>query len=104
MTIIDFNSGGGINFTGSTTCSLGSTCTKVNEREFLVALIYQSIYASLGYFQCISEADSDTLSNKESSTEATSGPSHYWFSFGDSYTQTGFDYSAAQPNAANALG
>ncbi|PVF95862.1 hypothetical protein CPB86DRAFT_875328 [Serendipita vermifera] len=95
---------GGINWTGPTTCVAGSYCQHLND----------------WYWQCVpgtsSTSSSSTSTTKTSSISTTksstsSAPttsgtanSKFWFSFGDSYTQTGFTVTGTQPSTSNAFG
>ncbi|KAF9445933.1 carbohydrate esterase family 16 protein [Macrolepiota fuliginosa MF-IS2] len=87
---------GGVSWTGSTTCVAGSTCVKQNDY----------------YSQCIPGASTSAPSSSSTSaptSTSTSAPAppagvKYWFSFGDSYTQTGFDPTSTLPSAGNLLG
>ncbi|KAI0363990.1 hypothetical protein BV20DRAFT_974951 [Pilatotrama ljubarskyi] len=86
---------GGIGWTGSTTCVSGSTCTVLND----------------WYSQCIPGAASSAPvpTSTSVSTAPTSVPSgvakaNFWFSFGDSYTQTDFDPKGTIPQPGNPLG
>ncbi|TCD69386.1 hypothetical protein EIP91_007733 [Steccherinum ochraceum] len=90
---------GGIGWTGATTCDTGATCTKLNDY----------------YSQCIPSAAGPTTSDPgptdPPTTSAPSGPvatpppqANYWFSFGDSYTQTGFLPNETAPAVGNPLG
>ncbi|KAI5122325.1 hypothetical protein M0805_002492 [Coniferiporia weirii] len=87
---------GGIGFTGATTCVSGSVCTILNDY----------------YSQCIpGEASSSSASSTATSTSSTGAPTsvpasdvNYWFSFGDSYTQTGFVLTDTLPAVGNPLG
>ncbi|KAH9485803.1 Acetylesterase [Psilocybe cubensis] len=91
---------GGTGWTGATTCVAGSVCNFYNE----------------WYSQCIpGSATTSTASTpppsstSKTSTAPTSTPSssvkpNYWFSFGDSYSQTGFDITGTLPNVANPIG
>ncbi|KAK6341334.1 hypothetical protein TWF696_008413 [Orbilia brochopaga] len=45
-----------------------------------------------------------TSSSRTSTPSSTPGGIKYWFSFGDSYTQTGFDPNGIQPAIGNPLG
>ncbi|EJD08183.1 uncharacterized protein FOMMEDRAFT_187171 [Fomitiporia mediterranea MF3/22] len=84
---------GGIGWTGATTCVSGSTCTKQNDY----------------YSQCIPGAASSAPT--PTSTSAAGAPTatlpsgvNFWFSFGDSYTQTGFDPTGVLPTVGNPMG
>ncbi|KAI0785774.1 hypothetical protein C8Q75DRAFT_722141 [Abortiporus biennis] len=91
---------GGIGWTGSSTCVSGATC------------IYQNDY----YSQCLPGAATTSApstsvpsTTSASSTAPTSTPTNavnanYWFSFGDSYTQTDFDINGVLPSVGNPLG
>ncbi|KAL5512574.1 hypothetical protein ACEPAG_3227 [Sanghuangporus baumii] len=93
---------GGINWTGPTTCVSGSTCTRQNDY----------------YFQCLprqattsdpaSTVSSTTTTVSETTTDVPistgTGSPIFWFSFGDSYTQTGFDPTGELPSVGNPLG
>ncbi|KAF9492037.1 hypothetical protein BDN71DRAFT_1397385 [Pleurotus eryngii] len=92
---------GGNGWAGATTCVTGSTCTVQNE----------------WYSQCIpgtappASSTSLTVTPPPTSTSTSSDPSstpiaglNYWFSFGDSYTQTGFDPNGVLPSPGNVLG
>ncbi|KAI8978263.1 hypothetical protein BD414DRAFT_553943 [Trametes punicea] len=90
---------GGIGWTGSTSCVVGTECTELND----------------WYSQCIPGAASSASSSAPSptststSTAPTSVPSgiasaNFWFSFGDSYTQTDFDPNGTIPQPGNPLG
>ncbi|CAG7847675.1 SubName: Full=Uncharacterized protein {ECO:0000313/EMBL:CCA73365.1} [Serendipita indica DSM 11827] len=98
---------GGQGWTGPTTCVSGYTC----------------VYSNPWYSQCIpgsatgnTSTGSSTRPTSSSSTSRTSsstssapgtsgtGTGKFWFSFGDSYTQTGFSYSGTQPSNSNPFG
>ncbi|KAF4569516.1 hypothetical protein EYR36_009309 [Pleurotus pulmonarius] len=84
---------GGIGWTGATTCVSGSICSKQND----------------WYSQCIPSTaapapSSTTVSTPSSTPVPPPAGVNYWFSFGDSYTQTGFDPSGAIPSLANPIG
>ncbi|TBU26745.1 hypothetical protein BD311DRAFT_808224 [Dichomitus squalens] len=87
---------GGIGWSGATTCVSGSVCTELNDY----------------YSQCIPGSASSApapTSTSSISTAPTSVPSgvgraNFWFSFGDSYTQTGFTTTGAIPAPGNPLG
>ncbi|CAE6333573.1 unnamed protein product [Rhizoctonia solani] len=98
---------GGSGWTGGTACASGSTCVKQND----------------WYSQCLPGAATTTaptstskpvtsttapVTSKTTSSAAPSGTPipgvKYWFSFGDSYTQTGFDINGAKPAVGNPLG
>ncbi|KAI0657770.1 hypothetical protein C8Q70DRAFT_1046069 [Cubamyces menziesii] len=85
---------GGIGWTGETTCVSGTTCTVLND----------------WYSQCIpGSATTSVPSTTTPTTTPTSTPigvdkANFWFSFGDSYTQTYFDPSGTIPQPGNPLG
>ncbi|KAF9471786.1 hypothetical protein BDN70DRAFT_938685 [Pholiota conissans] len=91
---------GGTGWTGATTCVAGSVCT----------------YSNPYYSQCLPGTASSTTTVKPTTTTTTTGPTsttttpagnskaNYWFSFGDSYSQTGFNIAGALPNNANPIG
>ncbi|KIP09018.1 carbohydrate esterase family 16 protein [Phlebiopsis gigantea 11061_1 CR5-6] len=90
---------GGIGWTGATTCVSGTTCVTQNDY----------------YAQCLPGTASVSSSSRSSSlaSSTSSAPSqptapatnaNYWFSFGDSYTQTDFDYTSTLPAPGNPLG
>jgi len=89
---------GGKGFTGQTTCAADAHCLVQNE----------------WYSQCVPGAAPTTAVPAPTSTPATAAPAptgtsgasktNFWFSFGDSYTQTGFTTTGATPNAANPIG
>ncbi|KAH0588418.1 hypothetical protein H2248_004267 [Termitomyces sp. 'cryptogamus'] len=87
---------GGTSWTGTTACVTGSVCTYQND----------------WYYQCVpgvSTATTTPASSTKTSTSSTSSPTlpinaNYWFSFGDSYTQTGFDPALTLPAIGNPLG
>ncbi|EKM81377.1 hypothetical protein AGABI1DRAFT_113024 [Agaricus bisporus var. burnettii JB137-S8] len=80
---------GGNGWTGPTSCVSGYTCVEQNE----------------WYSQCIPGTVTTTTA-PPTTTPPVSVPSSakYWFSFGDSYTQTGFQPTGALPSPGNALG
>lgn len=86
---------GGTGWSGDTTCVSGSTC------------VVQNAY----YSQCVpgGSTGGSTTSKPPTSTSVgqpapTSGGPNFWFSFGDSYTQTGFNPSSSLPNTRNPIG
>ncbi|KAI0765698.1 hypothetical protein BD413DRAFT_637829 [Trametes elegans] len=87
---------GGIGWTGLTSCASGATCVVQNDY----------------YSQCIPGAASSappSTATSSSATAPTSVPSgvadaNFWFSFGDSYTQTDFDPNGILPQPGNPLG
>ncbi|KAG9091801.1 hypothetical protein FRC06_000378 [Ceratobasidium sp. 370] len=88
---------GGIGWTGGTTCVAGYTCFKQND----------------WYYQCVpgtATTTSVSTTTKTTSTTTTTSSTpvptgvKYWFSFGDSYTQTGFNINGTKPAVGNPLG
>ncbi|KAK7032144.1 hypothetical protein VNI00_013318 [Paramarasmius palmivorus] len=73
---------GGSEWTGDTVCSIGTYCSAINE----------------DYSQCI---PGDTPGQPR---PVPSADANFWFSFGDSYTQTGFEIDGATPTVGNPLG
>ncbi|KAF8181809.1 hypothetical protein BJ912DRAFT_605219 [Pholiota molesta] len=98
---------GGTGWTGATTCVSGSVCT----------------FSNAYYSQCLPGAASTTTTTTKPTTTTTTTPktttstatsstpsptgaskANYWFNFGDSYSQTGFNDTSTLPNAANPIG
>ncbi|KAF4621138.1 hypothetical protein D9613_001150 [Agrocybe pediades] len=86
---------GGTGFTGPTTCVAGSTCTFSNQ----------------WYSQCLPSSSGGTTVTTVKPTTTSAVPTstanakaNYWFGFGDSYSQTGFNISGTLPNVANPIG
>ncbi|OBZ69541.1 hypothetical protein A0H81_10141 [Grifola frondosa] len=83
---------GGIGWTGATTCIAGTTCQILNDY----------------YSQCLpgaaSSSSSSPTSSAPGSTPTAVSNANYWFSFGDSYTQTGFVTNDTLPALGNPLG
>ncbi|KAF8959213.1 hypothetical protein BDZ97DRAFT_1906228 [Flammula alnicola] len=91
---------GGTGWTGSTTCVSGSVCT----------------FSNTWYSQCLpgtaAPVPSTTIAQPTTTSVTTTGPTptsgtdnaNYWFSFGDSYTQTGFTVNSTLPSSANPIG
>ncbi|KAJ8515182.1 hypothetical protein ONZ45_g7376 [Pleurotus djamor] len=98
---------GGINWTGPTTCVSGTTCTHMNDWYSQCIPSPTSSQAPSSSSVPISTSSSSSVSSSSaspSSTPVTPGAVNYWFSFGDSYTQTGFTPSGDLPNDANPIG
>ncbi|TGO80895.1 hypothetical protein BPOR_1560g00010 [Botrytis porri] len=94
---------GGSSWTGATTCATGSQC--------LPGAVGSSSSSKTTTSAPITSKTSTTLTTKASSTStsATKSPIstaavEYFITFGDSYSQTGFDPTLAQPAADNPLG
>ncbi|OCH93528.1 hypothetical protein OBBRIDRAFT_749512 [Obba rivulosa] len=87
---------GGIGWSGETTCVSGTVCTELNAY----------------YSQCLAGAAApsstsvpvQSTSSAPSTTPTAVAEANYWFSFGDSYTQTQFDITGVQPAPGNPLG
>ncbi|THU98031.1 hypothetical protein K435DRAFT_721189 [Dendrothele bispora CBS 962.96] len=81
---------GGIGWSGAKTCASGSSCTVVNPY----------------YSQCIPGSSAPTTTSAPAPPPSSTPPSssNFWFSFGDSYTQTGFDPTSTPPQVGNPLG
>ncbi|KAF5374669.1 hypothetical protein D9615_008983 [Tricholomella constricta] len=81
---------GGIGWTGATTCVSGNTCTYVND----------------WYSQCIPGTSTPPTTTTASTVPppTSTAKANYWFSFGDSYTQTGFSPTGTLPAVGNPLG
>ncbi|OHE90565.1 fungal cellulose binding domain-containing protein [Colletotrichum orchidophilum] len=86
---------GGTGWTGSTSCASGAYCA----------------YQDAWYYQCVPGTAPAVSSTKATSVPAptpTSSPSpsglKYLITFGDSYSQTGFNINSTKPNPQNPLG
>ncbi|KAK7472013.1 hypothetical protein VKT23_000120 [Stygiomarasmius scandens] len=81
---------GGIGWAGTKTCVSGSACTVVNPY----------------YSQCLPSSSAPTTTSASAPPPSSTPGSdvNFWFSFGDSYTQTGFDPSSTPPQVGNPLG
>ncbi|EIW54084.1 uncharacterized protein TRAVEDRAFT_39742 [Trametes versicolor FP-101664 SS1] len=83
---------GGIGWTGLTTCASGASC------------VVQNAY----YSQCIPGAAPAPTTTSATTAPTTAPPgiekANFWFSFGDSYTQTDFDPASTPPQPGNPLG
>ncbi|KII86056.1 carbohydrate esterase family 16 protein [Plicaturopsis crispa FD-325 SS-3] len=76
---------GGIGWSGATECTAGFACTYVHD----------------DYRQCIAGT---AKSSAPASARSSDNSPNYWFSFGDSYTQTGFVPVGFLPAPGNPLG
>ncbi|KIM32948.1 carbohydrate esterase family 16 protein [Serendipita vermifera MAFF 305830] len=97
---------GGKTWTGSTSCVSGATCVYSNE---YYSQCIPSTAAPSATTTSTSRSSSSSIPGTGSSTSsapATSGTSgtKYWFSFGDSYTATGFSVTGTQPSTSNPFG
>ncbi|KAF9047805.1 hypothetical protein BJ165DRAFT_1344738, partial [Panaeolus papilionaceus] len=83
---------GGQGYTGPTTCVSGAVCT----------------YSNPYYSQCVPGTGATTTRTTTPVPTSTTPPSsrgpNFWFSFGDSYTSTGFSATGTRPNNANPIG
>ncbi|CAE6424533.1 unnamed protein product [Rhizoctonia solani] len=96
---------GGLGWTGGTTCVAGSTCVKQND------WYSQCLPGTATTTSTTQPVTSTTATSTTSTTTSSASPTtttipgvKYWFSFGDSYTQTGFDINSTKPAVGNALG
>ncbi|KAJ7249697.1 hypothetical protein C8J57DRAFT_1189124 [Mycena rebaudengoi] len=78
QTVPVFGQCGGLTYTGPTTCVAGSFCN----------------WSSDFFSQCI----------PGTAPPPPSGPTNFWFPFGDSYTSTSFNLTSVLPNIHNPLG
>ncbi|KAI1266187.1 carbohydrate esterase family 16 protein [Xylariaceae sp. FL1019] len=106
---------GGIGYTGSTVCTTGATCTSAN------AYYYQCVPGTAAAttttaanptttntsVKTTTTTQATTTTSLPSSTTTASGSSatQYFITFGDSYSQTGFNITTgALPDASNPIG
>ncbi|KAB8299288.1 hypothetical protein EYC80_001366 [Monilinia laxa] len=104
---------GGIGWTGATTCTTGSTCVSQNSYySQCLPSVASSITSSKTSFLATSKT-STTSTTKVSSTSTLTSTTkspvstaavEYLITFGDSYSQTGFDPTLTQPAAGSPLG
>ncbi|KAG9023316.1 hypothetical protein FRB95_013258 [Tulasnella sp. JGI-2019a] len=109
---------GGIGWTGATTCTGGCVCTYQNPyySQCLVGASTTSSTSSVKTTTSTTSTSTKVTTSTTTSTKTTTSTSasasataasgtKYWFSFGDSYTQTGFNYSTGPlPSTANPFG
>ncbi|KAG8838799.1 hypothetical protein FRB91_007396, partial [Serendipita sp. 411] len=113
---------GGQGWTGATTCVSGWTCVYSNPwySQCLQASSTPTSTSSSSSKSSSSSSRSSSSSSRTSSSSSrssssssrtstssapvTSATGKYWFSFGDSYTQTGFTVTGTQPSSSNAFG
>ncbi|KAI5847661.1 hypothetical protein DFP73DRAFT_542567 [Morchella snyderi] len=94
---------GGSGYTGATTCASGSTC--VAQNVWYSQCVSGTASASTTTLRTSTTTTSTATSSASSSSSSTaSGSTKYIFSFGDSYSQTGFDVTGTAPSASNPLG
>lgn len=103
---------GGIQYTGDTECVDGTICSTLNS-WYAQCLPGTSTAPPTGTATPTSGPVTSTDRPPSSTATATrpSGPTQtanpgvkYFISFGDSYSQTGFDYTGTKPSANNPLG
>ncbi|KAJ3546050.1 hypothetical protein NM688_g5554 [Phlebia brevispora] len=96
---------GGIGWSGGTTCVSGSyirtACTVLNP-------YYSQCLPGSNLPSSSSSLPTSSVSSSSIVSQPTGAPSpstaNFWFSFGDSYTQTDFDINGTQPTIGNPLG
>ncbi|KAF4581471.1 hypothetical protein EYR40_009757 [Pleurotus pulmonarius] len=95
---------GGNGWTGATTCVAGSTCTIQN--EWYSQCLPGSASPGSSTSLTVTPPPSSTATSSSAATpSSTPIPGlNYWFSFGDSYTQTGFDPNGVLPSPGNVFG
>ncbi|GJE94718.1 hypothetical protein PsYK624_108890 [Phanerochaete sordida] len=91
---------GGIGWTGATSCVSGTVCTKQND-YYSQCLPGTAVTASSSSSSRTSSISSVPPSQPTSPVNAKT---NFWFSFGDSYTQTGFVDTDTLPAVGNPLG
>ncbi|POS75545.1 cellulose-binding GDSL lipase/acylhydrolase [Diaporthe helianthi] len=96
---------GGIGFTGATNCASGLVCTSFN------AYYSQCLQGTSSTVTTLSTSKAPTPTTTfKTSTTSTATPSSapigtkYLITFGDSYSQTGFDINGNKPSASNPIG
>ncbi|KAF5321885.1 hypothetical protein D9619_002161 [Psilocybe cf. subviscida] len=97
---------GGTGWTGTTTCVSGSVCTYSNPwySQCLPGTASSSSSTTTKTTSTSTKPGSTTSSTSATPTSTGSSKANYWFSFGDSYTQTGFTVNSTIPNDSNPLG
>ncbi|KAG8770158.1 hypothetical protein FRC12_004475 [Ceratobasidium sp. 428] len=102
---------GGMGWTGATTCVSGYYCYKQNDyySQCIPGTATSSTTKPTTTTKPVTttKTTSTTVSTtKTTTTSSTPVPTgvKYWFSFGDSYTQTGFDINGVKPAVGNPLG
>ncbi|KAG8876722.1 hypothetical protein FRB97_003982 [Tulasnella sp. 331] len=102
---------GGIGWTGSTTCT--SPCACVYSNPYYSQCVPSTSTTSSTTAKTSSTSSTTKVTSSTKTTTSTSASasvtattgSKYWFSFGDSYTQTGFNYSTGPlPSTSNPFG
>ncbi|CAL1711720.1 unnamed protein product [Somion occarium] len=92
---------GDIGWTGGTTCVAGTTCTVLN--DYYSQCIQGTVSTTPSQPTTTTSIITTTTSTGGSTPTGTNQP-NFWFSFGDSYTQTGFTTDGAAPSVGNPLG
>ncbi|KZV98259.1 hypothetical protein EXIGLDRAFT_713182 [Exidia glandulosa HHB12029] len=96
---------GGMGWTGATTCVNGASCVAQNPYYSQCLPCTATTTASSTTTKSSATVTATTTSASSTpSTPAGTSAIKQWFVFGDSYTQTGFNSTGTQPNAANPLG
>ncbi|KAL0955541.1 hypothetical protein HGRIS_001777 [Hohenbuehelia grisea] len=100
---------GGIGYSGSITCASGSYCVKQNDWYSQCLPGTAAPSATPPASSSTKPSSSSSSSTKPASSTSSAGPvptggPNYWFSFGDSYTQTGFDPLSTLPTPGNSFG
>ncbi|EUC62328.1 cellulose-binding GDSL lipase/acylhydrolase-like protein, putative [Rhizoctonia solani AG-3 Rhs1AP] len=95
---------GGANWTGATTCATGSTCVRQSEWYSQCLPGVATTTTKPVTSSTAAPVTSKTTSSSTPTSSTTPAGVKYWFSFGDSYTQTGFDINGTKPTVGNPLG
>ncbi|KAK6531999.1 hypothetical protein TWF694_003162 [Orbilia ellipsospora] len=103
---------GGIGWTGTTSCVSGYYCSVLN--PYYSQCIPGTATTTKATTTAVTTTKSTTTSSTtlktstttttSASTSPTAGALKYWFSFGNSYTATGFSASGTQPTRQNPMG
>ncbi|KAI0262174.1 hypothetical protein BC834DRAFT_829225 [Gloeopeniophorella convolvens] len=93
---------GGIGWSGSTACTSGWACTVLN--PYFSQCLAGSTTSTSTSTSSSSHSTTKSSSTTSVSSVPTPGAVNYWFSFGDSYTQTGFLNNETLPSVGNPLG
>ncbi|RPB15520.1 hypothetical protein P167DRAFT_533305 [Morchella conica CCBAS932] len=100
---------GGSGYTGATTCASGSTCVAQNEWYSQCITSTTSTASTTSATTLKTSTSTTTLktsttTTSTASTSSATGGVKYIFSFGDSYSATGFWVGGTAPSASNPLG
>ncbi|KAK4033644.1 hypothetical protein C8A01DRAFT_49796 [Parachaetomium inaequale] len=101
---------GGINYTGPTTCVSGAVCTAYNDWYHQCTPGQASTTAKVTTSAATTLSTSTRTTSTTSSATSTSSPKpddcalKFLITFGDSYSQTGFDIKSTKPSTSNPLG